>query len=226
MIRIFIGYDYREAVAYHVLSHSIQRRASCPVSITPLNRVNLKGIFDRPRGELESTDFSLSRFIVPYLCNYEGWAVFMDCDMLCLGDIAEVASYMTLRTRWSQAVQVVKHVYQPKEEVKFLGERQTIYEKKNWSSLMVFNNALCRSLTPEFVNAAPGLALHQFKWTTDDKIGSIPRQWNYLVGEENQMTPPKLVHYTNGGPYFSDYATCEFANEWWEEFKDMTHATV
>ena len=106
MLRLFIGYDPRETIAAHVLAHSINSRSSIPVSFTLLNRQNLKGIYDRPRGEFESTDFSLSRFIVPYLCNYEGWAVFLDCDMLCLGDVVELAHYMTLANRWNQAVQV------------------------------------------------------------------------------------------------------------------------
>ena len=221
MIRLFIGWDDRESISYHVLSHSILKRASCPVSITPLNRQNLIGAYERPRGDMESTDFSISRFIVPYLCNYDGYAVFMDCDMLCLGDIAELARYMTLHTRWTQAVHVAKHDYTPKEEKKFLGEIQTRYEKKNWSSVMVFNNALCRNLTPEFVNTAPGLALHQFKWTTEDKIGGLPKTWNYLVGEENQEPNPRLIHFTKGGPWFREFANCEYADAWRAELNSV-----
>jgi hypothetical protein len=188
-----------------------------------LDRQNLKGIYDRARSDIESTDFSLSRFIVPYLCNYEGWAIFMDCDMICKGDIVELARYMTLASRWSQAVQLVKHSYAPRETSKFLGAIQTSYEKKNWSSLMIFNNALCRNLTPEAVNTQPGLWLHQFKWTTDEKIGSIPKVWNYLVGEENQCAPgeARLVHFTKGTPCFPEYQECEFSEEWRQELKAM-----
>jgi lipopolysaccharide biosynthesis glycosyltransferase len=223
MVRIFIGFDERESLSAYVLQHSIRSRSSIPLSFALLDRQNLKGIYDRPRGEFESTDFSISRFIVPYLCNYEGWAVFMDCDMLCLGDIVELARYMTLASRWNQAVQVVKHDYVPHSQTKFLSQPQTQYERKNWSSLMIFNNALCRNLTPEAVNGQPGLWLHRFNWTTDDKIGEIPKKWNYLVGEANQCQTEeaRMIHFTNGGPWLKEYENCEFSGTWRGERDEM-----
>lgn len=223
MVRVFIGFDQNESVAAHVLQHSIRSRASIPISFTLLDRRNLRGIYDRPRGELESTDFSISRFIVPYLCNYEGWAVFMDCDMVCLGDIVELAHYMTLANRWNQAVQVVQHDYIPSSRTKFLSQTQTRYARKNWSSLMIFNNSLCRNLTPEAVNGQPGLWLHRFNWTTDDKIGEIPKRWNYLVGETNQCATEeaRMIHFTNGGPWLKEYENCEFAELWRSERDEM-----
>lgn len=223
-MKIFIGYDDKETVAFHVLSHSILSRSSIPVEITPLNRRNLVEIFDRPRGELESTDFSISRFMVPYLCNYEGWAVFMDCDMLCQVDIAWLAQYMTPVQEHRYAVQCVKHDYEPKEKTKFLGAKQTQYSRKNWSSLMIFNNQLCKTLTPEYVHFGTGLNLHQMVWA--DRIGELPREWNYLVGEENQMGPPKIIHYTKGTPCFSEYAQSEMADLWHQERKAMLSPTA
>src|SRR5258706_10244811 len=225
MLRAFLGWDDKEPIAAHVLQHSIRSRSSVPISFTLLDTRNLKGIYDRPRGEFESTNFSISRFIVPYLCNYEGWAVYLDSDMLCLGDVVELARYMTLASRWNQAVQVVKHDYTPSTQTKFLSQPQTSYERKNWSSLMIFNNALCRNLTPEAVNSQPGLWLHRFSWTSDDKIGSIPKIWNYLVGEGNQCLPEeaRLIHFTDGGPWFKEYEDCEFSDEWKNELGDMTH---
>ena len=151
----------------------------------------------------------------------------MDCDMLCLGDVAELANFMTLRTRWTQAVHVVKHDYTPKDELKFLGNTQTAYQKKNWSSVMLFNNPECHSLTPEFIHNAPGLALHQFTWIQDDKIGELPKEWNYLVGEENQSNKmPKLIHFTRGAPCFADYIGCEYAEQWKDELDDMVHPLI
>jgi lipopolysaccharide biosynthesis glycosyltransferase len=224
MLRIFIGYDEREAVAFHVLCHSIQRRASIPISITPLNRATLKAVFDRPRGEYESTDFSISRFIVPYLCDYEGWSVFMDCDMLCLGDVAELARYATLMDKYAIAVRCVTHQYEPATDTKFLGQVQTTYGRKNWSSMMLFNNNLCRNLTPEYVNQAPGLDLHQFQWVDERKISALPKAWNCLVGEENQVPTEeaKLLHFTNGGPWFEEYKNTECAAIWDLELVHMT----
>lgn len=222
-MRIFIGYDKNEKTAAYVLAHSIQRRASIPVSFTFLNRKSLEALFDRPRGEFDSTDFSISRFLVPCLSDYQGWSLFMDCDMLCLGDIARLAGFATLMDTHSLAVRVVKHKYTPSEEFKFLGQVQTKYERKNWSSVMLFNNALCRSLTPEYVNKAPGLALHRFEWVDSRKIGTLPPEWNYLIGEENQCPKEdaKLLHYTKGGPWFPEYKGTEFADLWEYERGDM-----
>jgi hypothetical protein len=211
MIRVFIGYDQREAVAFSVLAHSIQTRASAPVSITPLRLGQLKGVYTRARDPLQSTDFAFSRFLTPYLCDFDGWAIFMDCDMLMRADIAEL---WALRDD-AYAVQVVQHHHVPREDTKFLGQKQTSYPKKNWSSLMLVNNAQCKTLTPSLVNHASGLHLHRFEWLADDSlVGALPRRWNHLVGYDDPNSDAALAHFTLGGPYFSGYADCEFADEW------------
>ncbi len=210
-IRVFIGFDSKEVVAYHALCQSIIEHASEPVSFTPIVLKHLESVFTRERNSLQSTEFSFSRFLVPYLSGYEGWSIFMDCDMLMRADIAKL---WRLRDD-SKAAMVCKHDYQPKEEVKFLNQVQTKYEKKNWSSMILFNNPKCAALTPEYVNTRTGLELHQFKWLAgDDEIGSIPLEWNHLVGVYDKSDDAKLVHYTEGGPYFHDYADCDYADEW------------
>lgn len=214
MIPVFIGFDAREAVAFSALAYSIHARASQPVSIAPLMGSQLQGVLTRERHPLQSTDFSFSRFLTPYLSSYTGWSLFMDCDMLMLDDIARLWALRDER----YAVMVVKHDHVPKETTKFLGEPQTKYEKKNWSSVMLFNNAQCRALTPDFVNTASGLDLHQFKWLNDDGlIGALPSRWNHLVGYDAPRADAALVHFTLGGPYFAPYATCEFAAAWRDE---------
>lgn len=221
MINIYIGYDARESIAFHVLAHSIHARASCPVSVAPVILSQLQGIFQRERHVLQSSDFSFSRFLTPHLSDYSGWSLFMDCDMLMLDDVAKL---WTLRDE-HYTVMVVKHEHVPKEERKFLSEPQTRYEKKNWSSVMLFNNARCRALTPEFVNHASGLELHQFKWLDNDNlIGTLPSRWNHLVGYDKPRPDAALVHYTLGGPYFSEYSQCEYSREWFAERDAMLHA--
>lgn len=221
MIPVFIGYDDREAVAYNVLAHSIQARASQPVTIAPIMLSQLNGIFRRDRHPLQSTDFSFSRFLTPYLSDHTGWSLFMDCDMLMLEDVAKLWALRDER----YAVMVVKHAHVPKEERKFLNEPQSKYEKKNWSSVMLFNNARCRALTPEYVNTASGLELHQFKWLGDDSlIGALPSNWNHLVGYDAPRNDAALVHYTLGGPYFKEYNNCEYSKEWFAERAAMLHA--
>jgi lipopolysaccharide biosynthesis glycosyltransferase len=218
MIRIFVGYDPREAVAFSVLAHSIHARASVPVTIAPLKLSELSNVMTRERHPLQSTDFSFSRFLTPYLSEYAGWSLFMDCDMLVLDDIAGL--YALRDDRF--AVMVVKHDHVPKEQRKFLDQPQTAYQKKNWSSVMLFNNAKCRALTPEYINTASGLELHQFKWLDGDElIGELPARWNHLVGYHPPRRDAALVHYTLGGPYFEEYQNCEYAEEWRREQQTM-----
>lgn len=208
-------------MAFSVLAHSVHLRASQPVSIVPLMLSQLAGVLTRERHPLQSTDFSFSRFLTPYLSDYAGWTLFMDCDMLMLDDIA---SLWVLRDE-RYAVMVVKHDHVPKETTKFLGEPQSRYEKKNWSSVMLFNNARCRALTPDYVNSASGLALHQFKWLGDDTlIGALPSRWNHLVGYNAPRADAAVAHYTLGGPYFAEFAGCEYAAQWHHEHDAMLHA--
>jgi hypothetical protein len=209
-LNVYIGFDSNEVVAYHVLCQSILSKSSRPVRFTPINIANLKGLFQRERNQLQSTEFSFSRFLVPYLSGYSGWSLFMDCDMLARADIAKL--FDLIDDRYS--VMVCKHDYVPKGDTKFLGNVQTKYEKKNWSSLVLFNNAACKALTPAYVNSATGLELHQFKWLGDDsKIGSLPLEWNWLVGEYPYSAQAQICHFTLGGPYFG-YQGLDYADEW------------
>jgi hypothetical protein len=220
VLDIFIGYDPRESVAYHTLAHSILRRSSIPISIAPLVQSQLKGIYRRPRGPTESTEFSLTRFLVPALSEYRGWSVFMDCDMLCRVDIAGLQEEMERQA--DKAVLVCQHDYVPKTARKFLDQVQTKYPRKNWSSLMLFNNARCRALTADYVNSASGLELHRFAWLDDAMIGALPLEWNWLVEEYPYNADARIVHYTLGGPYFEAYRGCDYAEDWFAEFKDLS----
>ena len=222
MLTVYIGYDRREPVAYHVLAHSILRRSSIPVSVAPVKRELLGGLYTRPRGPTESTEFSLTRFLVPALSGFSGWSLFMDCDMLCRVDIAALGR--EIERQADKAVLVCKHDYVPKTERKFLDQVQTKYPRKNWSSLMIFNNAQCRALSPDYVNRATGLELHRFQWTQDRLIGELPLEWNWLVGEYAYRPDAKIVHYTLGGPWFKEYRDCDYAEEWREELKLAEHA--
>ncbi|ORE97151.1 glycosyltransferase [Aurantimonas sp. 22II-16-19i] len=209
--RVFIGFDTKEVVAYHVLAQSILEKSSMPVEFSPIVLKNLEGVFTRERNNLQTTEFSFSRFLVPALSNFEGWSLFMDCDMLMRTDIAELWKLRDDR----YAAMCVKHDYVPKVETKFLGQTQTKYEKKNWSSVILFNNAKCRALTPDYVNSATGLQLHQFKWLeSDDLIGELPAEWNWLVNEYDYKEDARNVHFTDGGPYFDEYKGCDYADEW------------
>ena len=223
MINIFIGYDSKEKVAYNVLSHSIIQNSTKPVAITPIALNHLKDDFVRERNALSSTEFSFSRFMIPHLMNYQGWALFMDCDMLMFEDVAEL---WRMRDD-SKAIQVCKHDYTPKEDTKFLGQVQTKYEKKNWSSVMLMNCKKCTTLTPDYVNKASGLELHQFKWLEGDHlIGDLPLEWNWLVGEYEHKDDVNNVHYTKGGPWFEDYAKCDYSQDWFRNLEESNGSGV
>lgn len=218
-LKVFIGFDSREPVAYHVLAHSILRHASVPVTIQPVALHQVQDVYMRPRGALESTEFSMTRFLVPYLCNYRGVALFLDCDMLFTSDVLKLMSYAIFHPE--KAVHVCQHAYTPKDTTKFLGATQTTYPRKNWSSVMVFNNERCRALRPEYVNTATGLQLHRFQWLADSQIGALPLEWNWLVGEYEKNPLAYNYHYTLGGPYFPQYADCDHADLWWQEYARM-----
>lgn len=218
--RIFIGYDKKERIAWHVLAHSILERSSVPVLISPIGNETMgPALWDRPRGEKDSTDFSNARWMIPHLCNYEGFAIFMDCDMVCDGDIAEL---------WDQrnsdkALVCRKHNHKVVDgERKFLGGVQAAYDRKNWSSLMVISCAhrYWKSIDPE---EGSGLDLHKFKGLPDNKIGALSGSWNELLkpGEVNpQEFYPSLSHFTWGGPWhgWTKYWQTEL---WTRELSDM-----
>lgn len=213
-LRVFIGWDSREPIAFSVLADSILRRASVPVSITPLRLESLRRIYTRDRGPTESTEFSLTRFLVPYLSNYQGLSLFMDCDMLMQADVLDLLLYPLADP--GKAVYVCQHDYTPHDLTKFLGHVQTAYPKKNWSSFCLFDNARCTALTPAYVNTASGLDLHRFHWLAGDHaIGALPLDWNHLVGEYAPHAKAYCLHWTLGGPWFAATRDCEHADLWY-----------
>lgn len=227
-LRIFIGYDPVEAVAYHVMAHSILSRASVPVSITPINLYNLRSIHNRARDPKQSNEFSVTRFLVPYLADYEGHAAFFDCDMMVTCDIAELFGYADP----DKAVHVVQHDYTPRTEVKYLGNVQHAYPRKNWSSVVLWNcgHAANRVITPDAANEMDPAHLHRFTWLEDEEIGVLPIEWNWLVGEyamgEHGITHPKSVknwHWTIGGPWFDEFMHVDGSDLWFRERAHMTH---
>ena len=215
MINIFIGFDEGEKVSYHILSESIRRQSSVPVSITPLCLSNLPE-FRRELQTNQSTEFAFSRFLVPYLSEYKGWSLFLDCDMMFRDDIKNLWDMIDE----DKSIMCCKHDYIPKQNVKFRGAKNEAFPKKNWSSFMLMNNQRCKMLTKEYVETASGLELHQFKWTHEENVGELPLEWNWLVGEYNYNKNAKNVHWTLGGPYFEDYARSDYADEWFEIYYD------
>lgn len=220
-VPVYIGYDRRVPVVYQVASHSIISRSSFPVALTPLCMKALRdqGMMTRKLQPNQSTEFSFSRFLVPYLMGYEGWAVFVDNDVIMLSDIGDLWGMRDER----YAAMCVKHNHVPPAGLKFLDQEQTVYEKKNWSSLILFNCARCRALTPEYVNSASGLELHRFHWLENESlIGEIPPEWNFLVDySPGELADQKMLHYTDGGPYYDTHKSCQFAEVWTDEYKDM-----
>jgi lipopolysaccharide biosynthesis glycosyltransferase len=222
VIKIFIGFDPVESTAWHTLVHSILRQSSRPVAFIPINIANIKNIFNRSRDIKQSNEFSFSRFLVPHLAGYEGHALFMDCDMLVRTDICEI--FDVTRSEPDKAIYVVKHDYEPKNDVKFLNTIQYKYPRKNWSSVVLWNcgHPANRIVTPEFVNKSTAMDLHRFTWLENEQIGSLDVRWNWLVGEYD--TPPqdvKNLHWTIGGPYFEEFRSTDYSEEWFSENKKM-----
>jgi lipopolysaccharide biosynthesis glycosyltransferase len=221
-MKVFVGYDPREDIAYQVCKHSIQRRNK-NVEVHPLIQKELRdaGWYTRPVDKLASTEFTFTRFLVPELANFKGWALFIDCDMIATVDLAELFA----QADDQYAVMCVQHDYTPKEGTKMDGQTQTVYPRKNWSSAVLFNCAHPSNavLTQDLVNEPEinGAYLHRFSWLKDEEIGELDHTWNYLVGVYDDIEKPNLIHYTEGGPWFENYRNCEFHQLWKDELQEM-----
>lgn len=210
MLNVYVGYDSRESEAYAACVNSIRQNTNNQkVKILELNKRDLieVGLYDREKiypNEKASTEFAFTRFLVPRLNHYDGWAIFVDCDFIFTRDISELFALRDTR----YAVQCVKHEYTPRFAEKMDGQKQVIYPRKNWSSLMMFNCASneCKQLSPDKVSRSPGSYLHQMNWAiTEDKIGPLPLEWNWLEGEyKKPQNTPAAIHFTNGGPWFRE----------------------
>jgi hypothetical protein len=196
MLRIFIGYDHRQPISYNVLQQSIFRNSSKPVAITALK------INQLPIKREGLTPFTFSRFLVPYLCDYKGWALFLDIDILVKGDIAELFNLVDDK----YAIMVSKN------KLRF-----------EWASVMLFNcgHESNKVLTPEYVEKAD--RLHHIAWCKDEEIGDLPREWNHLVGYDDKRNDAKLIHYTQGIPCFPETVTSEYSEDWHKEHQ-MTNS--
>ena len=213
MIPIFIGYDTREAIAYHVCSNSIIRHSTEMVSLNPLSLNLLKGYEEQHTDG--SNHFIYSRFLIPSLMNYKGWAIFIDGDMILRDDISKL---WDMRDE-SKAVMVVKHDYKTRMTEKYLGAKNENYPRKNWSSVILWNcgHEANRVVTPQFVQSATGAQVHRFTWLDDELIGELPIEWNWLPDEFGENKDAKLLHYTLGTPCFHDFADTPMSDEWHRE---------
>jgi len=219
-IKIFVGYDSREEIAYHVCRESIFKNSKNTenIEVIPLKLKELKksGIYTRPEDKLGSTEFTFSRFLIPHLTDFKGWALFCDCDFLFKQNVRDLFA----KADDKYAVMCVHHDYTPKEETKMDGKEQHIYPRKNWSSLVLWNcsHPANKKLTAEHVNNKKfdGAYFHRFSWLEDHQIGRLSHKWNWLVGhyKQPQDGEPLALHYTEGGPWFQDYETCEYAADW------------
>lgn len=224
-LRVYMGWDSRETAAYEVAQKSLQANASRRVEVVPLKVQDLYQrrllvrpverhdgqMWDHLSGAPQSTEFATSRFLVPIL-HRTGWALFTDCDMVFHGDIAELFALADDR----YAVMVVKHQHNPVESTKMDGQAQTAYYRKNWSSVILWNcdHQAHHRLTLDMVNFWPGSCLHRFCWLKDEEIGSLPAEWNWLVGVQPKPAEPKIAHFTLGCPCLPGWTPREHDELW------------
>ncbi len=234
-MKVFLGWDDREKTAYEVCKHSIEKHTKSDVQIIPLYHKELRkqGFFQRPwltqgfdgnRMDLIdskpfSTEFSHTRFLIPELMKFKGWALFMDCDMVFRCDVKDIFDHIDNR----YAVMCVKHNQNVTKSMKMDGSVQQSYYRKNWSSFMLINcghpsNAV---LKKEIVNTATGGWMHGLSWLEDREIGELPKVYNWIEGTSPGNMHPKVIHYSAGGPWFDGYQDCAFAEVWNEYYKSM-----
>jgi len=214
ILKVVVGFDQRESIAYHTFTQSIIEKCSIPLIIMPLAMNTLKGYKETHTDK--SNDFIYSRFLTPYLNNFKGWAIFADGDMICQADIKELWDLMDE----SKALQVVKHDYKTKAKKKYLGNVNEDYPKKNWSSLILWNcsHPKHKILTPEFIASQTGKYLHRFSWLDENEIGELPKEWNWLAIEYPENKNAKLIHYTLGTPCFKEYKESDMADIWYQTY--------
>lgn len=216
MNTVYIGYDSREPIASDVCEYSLRHTSEEPINIKylKLNELRKKGIYTRANDPLSSTEFTFSRFLIPYLQDYKGWVVFCDCDFLWLDDINKLLAQRDDKF----AVMCVHHDYAPKEGIKMDGKQQHLYPRKNWSSMVLWNCAHPSNaqLNLQMVNKETGKFLHRFSWLEDSEIGSISHDWNWLEGwyKEPRDGKPKAIHFTEGGPWFKNCQNVDYADLW------------
>ena len=210
LVRLVVGFDARETIAYHVFCQSVLEKTLLPVSFLPLVEQSLAGY--RENHQDGSNRFTYTRFLTPFLMDFEGWAIFADGDMVCKRDISEL---WKLRDS-SKALQVVKHDYLTKSSTKYLGNKNDNYPRKNWSSVILWNcgHPENRCLTPDFVSSKNGSFLHRFQWLSDALIGELDKEWNWLAIEYDDNPSANLIHYTLGTPCFRDYWDCSSSEHW------------
>ena len=223
MQNIFIGYDSREKIASDVCEFSIKKRSSEKIKINLLKIEELRkqNIYQRNEDKLSSTEFTFSRFLIPYLMNYNGWALFCDCDFLWLDDITKL---FNLKNE-NFAVMCCQHDYKPINDVKMDGKKQLWYPRKNWSSMVLWNcgHPSNKKLDLKLVNSETGKYLHRFGWLNDDEIGKVSNEWNWLVNwyKEPDDGNPKALHFTEGGPWFENHKNTEYCELWFNEKNEM-----
>ena len=226
-IKVFIGWDSREDIAFQVAKHSIQKH-NPEAQVYPLKLQTLQelGIYTRGVDAKASTEFTFSRFFVPMLTGYKGWALFIDCDFLCMTDIGELFK----QANDNYAVMVAKHDYAPKNTTKMDGKAQTVYPRKNWSSCMLWNceHPSNKLLDLNSLNTNDGLWHHRFVWLADHEIGQISHEWNWLTDwyTAPEDGAPKMLHYTEGGPWFEHLQEVPYAQQWLEAKKDYELSLV
>ena len=212
-IKLVVGFDQREAIAYHTFIQSVVEKCTIPIEIIPLAS-NTLSMYEETHND-RSNDFIYSRFMTPFLNNFEGWAIFADGDMICNADFKELWD----KKDPSKAVMVAKHNYLSRFSKKYLGNINQNYPRKNWSSVILWNCGSFpnRKLTPEFVQNSPGSVLHRFSWLDDSRIGELPIEWNWLPDEFGPNEEAKLLHYTLGTPSFYQFADTPMGDEWHRE---------
>lgn len=225
-LRVFVGWDQREDIAYQVCRHSLLRHATVPVTVTPLRQADLRAadLYRRAPDPLAATEFTYTRFLVPHLAGYQGWALYCDSDFLWCADVAALFALADER----YGAMCVHHDHRPAETTKMDGKTQTLYPRKNWSSLILYNCAhrATRQLTPDVVNRETGAYLHRFQWLSDEQIGAVPEAWNWLEGWSARPTVghPGVIHYTRGGPWFEAWRGVDYADLWLSEAERLTQA--
>jgi hypothetical protein len=194
-VKVFIGSGEASVIECRTAIHSLRKHTKRELDIYVFNgthnavRLNDGEPFLAPMSlkvkYQNITEFSLYRYLVPELCDFQGRAIYIDSDTVCLSDIGELFDT-------------------PIGDADFLAKYEAYSGEKLWGlSVMLIDCARCRFDLEKIVEEIEAglytmtdfscmgprfLAHHPYQ------IGRLDPDWNVFDRSDQQT---KLIHYTN-----------------------------
>jgi lipopolysaccharide biosynthesis glycosyltransferase len=215
-VRVFIGSGEASLLERKTLIYSLRKNSKRPLEIWVMNGThNAIERNDAPPFlaplSLEMkyrnvTEFSLYRYLIPQMCDYQGRAIYLDSDMICLGDIGELFET-------------------PMDDVDFRAVKE--YGNSMWAtSVMLFNCGRCRF---ELETIFDEIDAGRYSYSDFSRFaGHFLQQRPYAIAELDPVwnefdrfdSNTKLIHYTDLSRQPWKFPNHPFGELWHQYFKE------